>query len=332
MKKIVLFILFSFLFCQDNFGQNKINGISFVASNREIKLQTIEPVLGVNANWVTLMPFGFMKTESDTSIIFNSKKQWINERKEGIEKSVELFKNKKIKLMLKPQIWIPNGGFTGNIIMKSEKDWQNYEDNYEKFILFYAQIAQTSKCEMLCIGTELNVFITARPKYWDKLIIKIKKKYTGKITYAENWDTYKSVPFLAALDYIGIDAYFPLDKAKTPTIKAIEVAWQPIKSEIEKLASKHNKKIIFTEFGYQSKDFATLEPWDHSKTRVVNLKSQENALSAIFNQFWKEDWFAGGFLWKWYDNHEESGGINDDDYTVQNKTSEKIVKKQFSKK
>ena len=98
------------------------------------------------------------------------------------------------------------------------------------------------------------------------------------------------------------------------------------------MASKYNKKILFTEFGYQSKDFATLEPWDHSKKRVVNMKGQENALSAIFNQFWKEDWFAGGFLWKWYDNHEESGGINDDDYTVQNKTSEKIVKKQFSKK
>ena len=326
-------VCFYWLLLSDfGFGQSKINGISFVASDREVTTNAVEPIIAINANWVTLMPFGFMKTESDTSIAFNSKRQWINERKEGIESTSKLFKNKKIKIMLKPQIWIPKGGFTGHIKMKSEKEWIAFENNYEKFILFYATIAQSTNCELFCIGTELNSFVIARPKYWNDLISKIKKIYKGKITYAENWDTYKSVPFISKLDYIGIDAYFPLDTTKTPTIKAIETAWQPLKKEMQQLAKKHNKKILFTEYGYQSKDYTTLEPWDHSKSRIVNLKAQENALTAIYNQFWKEDWFAGGFLWKWYDNNNEAGGNADSDYTVQNKPAEKIVKKQYSKK
>ena len=326
------YIVFCFIVSIFGYGQSKINGISFVASDREITIEAIKPVITMNANWVTLMPFGFMKTENDTSIAFNTKRQWINERKEGIEATSKLFKSTKIKIMLKPQIWIPKGGFTGYIKMKSENDWKVLEDNYEKFILFYAKIAQGNKCEMFCIGTEMNSFVITRPIFWNNLISKIKKVYTGKITYAENWDTYKNVPFISKLDYIGIDAYFPLDTTKTPTIKAIETAWQPLKKEMQQLAKKYKKKILFTEYGYQSKDYTTLEPWDHSKCRTVNLKGQENALTAIFNQFWKADWFAGGFLWKWYDNNNEAGGNTDSDYAVQNKPSEKIVKKQYTKK
>jgi exo-beta-1,3-glucanase (GH17 family) len=172
----------------------------------------------------------------------------------------------------------------------------------------------------------------ARPKFWKDLIVKIKKVYSGKITYAENWDVYKNVSFIDQLDYIGIDAYFPLDTNKTPTVKALAKAWKSLKTEIQQFSKKHDKKILFTEFGYQSKDYATLEPWEHSKVRVVNLKGQENALTAIFNQFWSESWFGGGFLWKWYDQYNEVGGINDSDYTVQNKPSEKIVKKYYSQK
>ncbi len=328
MKQLFLFLLIA---CS-SFSQKKINGISFVASNKPITETSIQPVLEVHANWVTLMPYGFMKTEHDSTIVFNSKRQWINERKEGIEKTGKLFQQKKVKIMLKPQIWIPNGGFTGRISMHSDSQWKSLEQSYEKFILFYAKIAQDNNFELLCIGTEMNSFAVARPKFWNQLITKVKLVYFGNITYAENWDSYQKVPFISRLDYIGIDAYFPLDKSKTPSVKSMELAWQPIKKILYQLSKKYNKKILFTEYGYQSKDFVAFEPWDHSKSRTINMKGQENALTAIFNQFWNEKWFAGGFLWKWYDNHDTAGGISDSDYTVQNKPSEKIVRKQYSKK
>ena len=325
--KIIFYIIL--LFSTVCFSQ-KINGLSFVASNSTINSEMVQPLLDANANWVTLMPFGFMKNTSQTTILYNSKRQWWGETKVGIAKTAFEFHKKKIKIMLKPQIWIPNGGFTGQIDMKSEQDWITFEKSYEIFILDYAQVASDSNFELFCIGTELNNFVIARPEYWEKLILKIKKIYKGKITYAENWDTYKNVPFLNELDYIGIDAYFPLAKEKNPTVVAIEKSWKTIKVDIKELSLKYHKPILFTEFGYQSQDFATLEPWNHSKSNAVNLLAQKNALEAVFNQFWNEKWFAGGFLWKWYDNKNE-GGINDTDYTVQNKPAQKMVADWFKK-
>lgn len=323
--------LFVLLFALSSCAQEKINGLSFVASNREITNDAIEKVAQMNANWVTLMPFGFMKTISDNSVKFNSVFQWRNERKEGVEQSIAMFRKSKIKVMLKPQIWIGRGDFTGYIKMTNEADWQLYEKSYSEFILFYAKIAQENHCELYCIGTELNDFVAARPKFWLKLIKDVRKVYKGKITYAENWDRFETLTFVDQLDYIGINAYFPLAISKTPAIAEIQTAWQPIKARLKNFSHKHKKKIIFTEFGYQSKDFATLEPWDYNKTRVVNLQSQSNAVTAVFNEFWNEDWFAGGLLWKWYDNHEKSGGENNTDYTVQNKPAENIVRNHFKK-
>ena len=99
---------------------------------------------------------------------------------------------------------------------------------------------------------------------------------------------------------------------------------------MESFAEKLNKKVLFTEYGYQSTDYTTHEPWNFSKEKKVNLVAQTNALTALYNQFWKEDWFAGGFLWKWFDANEQVGSENDSDYTVQNKPSLEVVK-QFYK-
>ncbi len=324
-----LFKIYFFLFSTSLFCQTKINGVSFVASNRELINSYIEPIIKINANWVTLMPFAFLKTTNDTSIIFNDSRQWWGERIIGITKSAKLFQQKKIKIMLKPQIWIPNG-FTGNIKMNSQFEWITLENNYEKFILEYANLAQTCNIEIFCIGTELNSFVIARPIFWNNLIIKVRKIYFGKITYAENWDSYKNVSFLNNLDYIGIDAYFPISDSKTPTINELVNGWKPIKTEIKELSKKFNKQIIFTEFGYQSKDYTAKEPWNHNQKSSINLVAQQNALSVILANFWKEKWFAGGFLWKWYDNHEQVGGFLDTDYTIQNKPSENILSKFYA--
>ena len=82
-----------------------------MVSNSPVNSEGVQPIIDVNANWVTLMPFGFMKNTSDTTIQYNSKRQWWGETKVGIAKTAIEFHNKKIKIMLKPQIWIPNGGF-----------------------------------------------------------------------------------------------------------------------------------------------------------------------------------------------------------------------------
>jgi len=38
------------------------------------------------------------------------------------------------------------------------------------------------------------------------------------------------------------------------------------------------------------------------------------------------NWWAGGFLWKWFPNGEGGEGYNDRDYTPQGKKAEQILK------
>jgi hypothetical protein len=123
--------------------------------------------------------------------------------------------------MVKPQIWVWNGTYTGLIKMTSETDWQALEKSYTAFILTYAKAAELLNAEVFCIGTELELFVANRPKYWQQLITQIRKIYTGKLTYASNWDEFTRVPFWQDLDFVGIDAYFPLSDKKTPTVQRV---------------------------------------------------------------------------------------------------------------
>lgn len=308
----------------------KINGISFVASSEAVTQKNIDPLLNIYANHAAIMPFGFIKSLNDPNLQFDDKERWFGETEKGVKQYISKLHENNILVMLKPQIWVWHGEFTGNIKMTSNEDWEIFEDSYRKFILTYARIAENKQIDMLCIGTELEKFITNSPGYWKELISEIRVVYKGKLTYAANWDEYTKTSFWNDLEYIGIDGYFPLSKLKTPTEKALHNGWEKHKVKMEKVSDSLNKKILFTEFGYRSVDYSASKPWevDYSKT-TVNLEGQSIALQVLFDQLWKEDWFAGGFIWKWFIDYEKSGGIHNSRFTPQNKPAEEILKKHY---
>ncbi|WP_394350025.1 glycoside hydrolase family 113 [Tenacibaculum aiptasiae] len=308
----------------------KINGISFVASPEKISHEHVSPLIKASANYVALMPFGFIKDLSSPEVIHNTKRQWFGETEEGIIQYAKEFQKKGISLMIKPQIWVWRGEFTGYIKMNSEENWKTLEASYLEFILTYAKTAELLKADVFCIGTELEQFVINRPEFWDKLIKEVRKVYKGKLTYAANWDEFKRVPFWEEIDYIGIDAYFPLSEKKSPTLEEFEKGWGPHKKEILRVREKVNKPVLFTEYGYRSINYAGKKPWEaHRVEGEINLENQKNATQALYNQFWKEDWFAGGFIWKWFHKHKEVGGKNNNRFTPQNKPTEELIRKLY---
>lgn len=328
---MVKFLLISLLFFISGISSaQKINGVGFVSNDKPILLENVSPIKKINANYVALNPFAFMMGLESTKITFNSKHQWYGETSDGIKQYAKMFRDNDIKIMLKPQIWLMNGKYTGHIRMKSEKDWLAFEKCYSDFILYYANIAQEINADIFCVGVELEQFTTHRLSFWKTLITKIKSIYKGKLTYASNWDEYKKVLFWKQLDFIGVDAYFPLVDSKSPSLNQLKKAWLKHKLELFKSHQYYNKPILFTEYGYRSVNYTTKEPWDSNLKSDINLKSQAIALTAIFHSFWNETWFKGGFVWKWHPNHIKSGGKNDNRFTPQNKPAEQIIKKVYS--
>jgi hypothetical protein len=307
-----------------------INGVSFVASPDSLNQKHIDPIIKLNVNYAAIMPFGFIKNLQHPEIGYNSGRQWFGETKEGVKQYVEKLHQNNIQVMVKPQIWIWHGEFTGDLQMTSEEDWQILEDSYRNFIIDFAKVAEENKVDIFCIGTELEQFIIHRPDYWNDLISEIKAIYKGKLTYAANWDEYKRVPFWKQLDYIGIDAYFPISDKETPTIEEAKLGWKPWKEEMILLSTEVNKKIVFTEYGYRSVNYSGKEPWKSDRNLgKVNLKAQENLTEALFEEIWKEEWFVGGFLWKWHIKHKGIGGKDNTMFTPQNKPVEYIIKKNY---
>ena len=330
MKKLGLLLLAFLQFSCASQEIQKMNGVSFVASRQEVTQGQVQKVVDVNASHAAVMPFGFIRDLNSPKIIFDTDRQWFGETRKGAKQYIELLHDNKIKVMLKPQIWVSRGEFTGGIKMPTEEDWKVLEDSYTKFIMNYAELAQETKIELLCIGTELEQFVKNRPAFWSDLIKKIRAVYKGKLTYAANWDEYPRVPYWTDLDYIGIDAYFPLSEEKSPSVGQLKAGWQKWKTTIAGLSQKVKKPVIFTEFGYRSMDHTAYKPWlvDRHEERV-NLEAQANATRAIFEEFWNEEWFAGGYVWKWFIDHEQSGGSEDNRFTPQNKPAEEIIRAHY---
>ncbi|WP_299553940.1 glycoside hydrolase TIM-barrel-like domain-containing protein [Seonamhaeicola sp.] len=325
-------LLMMWLALQSCNGQvEKINGVSFVASKEAIDQNHVTPVVRVNANYASVMPFGFVRDLNSPNVIYDTDRQWFGETKAGAKQYVRELRKQHIKIMLKPQIWVWRGEFTGYIKMTNKNDWNAFETSYSKFILDYAQLAQELRVELFCIGTELEAFIDNRPEYWQELIKSIRAVYKGKLTYAANWDEFKRTPFWGDLDFIGIDAYFPVSDSQTPEVEACLKGWQTHLPDIKSKQKAFGKPVLFTEFGYRSVDYTGKAPWKSDRSmNQVNLEAQTNATKALFETFWAEDWFAGGFIWKWFHNHERAGGTGNSRFTPQNKQAEQIIKQYYS--
>lgn len=330
MNKLLLIGVFLFLACNSP-KVEKINGLSFVASGEKLSQDHVDPLLGVYANYAAIMPFGFIREPDSSNLFFNTEHQWYGETRQGVKQYIEMLHKNGVKVMLKPQIWIGRGEFTGNLSMKSEADWQKFETSYADFILLYAQVAQETNADLFCIGTELKTFVENRPDYWKDLIERVRKVYHGKLTYAANWDEFGKTPFWGQLDYIGVNAYFPLCDKQNPTVETLREGWQPWKEKLKTLSENLKKPMLFTEFGYRSMDFTGKKPWLVDRNQMkVNLGAQAQATQVIFDEFWNEDWFAGGFVWKWFMQHDQVGGDADNRFTPQNKPAETVIRNQYA--
>lgn len=314
-----------------SFGQelDKINGVNFVSSDTLINRRHVAPIVEIGANWTAVIPYAFMPDSHKPEIYFNSDWQWIGEREEGVRNMISELHDHGVKVMLKPHVWVGMGEYTGHVEMNHFRDWKRFEEGYANYILYFAQLAEELRVEMICLGTELSQFAIQRSKFWYELIEDVGNVYTGKLTYAENWDKFTEVAFWDSLDYIGVDAYFPLGNSNS-SLDDLQIAWKPHVQKLDSLSKVYNKQLLFTEYGYRSITDCAIEPWDYSHKKEVDQNAQYIALSALFLQFWEKENFAGGFLWKWWPEHGSAGGAKDDTFTVQNKVAEQLVRAVYS--
>lgn len=307
----------------------KINGVSLVASREITPTEELNHLDTIRAGWVAIIPFAFAQGHTP-ELHFNHARQWDGETTHGVAQQIVAAHNKGLKVMVKPHVWVRGDGWPGDFVLHTEDDWLLWEKNYTSYILAYLKVADSLNAELFSIGTEYNQAIIHRPEFWKTLAATCRQNFKGKLTYAANWDNYAEVSCWEQLDFIGIDAYFPVSDERTPTLSTLRKNWAGPKRELERFSMKYDRPILFTEYGYRSSDFTAAKPWElNEQEQALNLQAQENTYEALFQSFWDEKWFAGGFLWKWFPNHAKAGGVANNDYTPQNKPVERIIRKWY---
>jgi flavodoxin len=336
----VLLLSICHIKCQTSFAENKnstvkemtsakIKGLNFVAPRRNISTEAIQEVKAVNAGWLAVIPYGFTALDKPGVRYHKTAAGWWGESPEGVRVTIDSAQNAGLKVMLKPQIWI-RGGWTGGMDYAKNEDWEAWEKEYEEYIMTFLDVAIEKNIDMFCVGTEFKMSATKREAFWRGLIQKIRTKFKGKLTYAANWDEYDMVPFWDALDMVGVDAYFPLVNKVTPSVEELQQAWKPIVDKMKSFHKKVNKPIAFTEYGYLDTDGCAFNSWEIEKKLKevkINQQAQANAIEALLKTFWKESWWHGGFVWKWYPER----GVVEKDYSPQKKLAERVLKNWYGK-
>jgi hypothetical protein len=313
--------------------ESKINGVSLEMPSGAMNKNELAKVKRSNSEWIAIIPYAYSK-ENEAAVHYNYDGQWRGEGIEGTYECAQMAQELGLKMMLKPHVWVVGQGWPGNFDLGSEKEWLEWEKTYREYILEYAKIADSMKIDLYSIGTEYRIAVVKRPCFWEKLIDEVREIYKGKVTYASNWDNYKKVGFWSKLDYIGVDAYFPLSNTANPTLKELKRAWKPIEADLALLSIKESKPILFTEYGYKSVEHATTRQGLHEESSLkTSPDNQQLAYEALFETIWSQDFMAGGFFWKWHLYSDETiGGETNRRFTPQGKRAEKTIAKWYKRK
>jgi len=235
--------------------------------------------------------------------------------------------------MLKPHVDAKSGGWRGDFRPADLDEWF---ESYEEFIIHFARMAAQSGVEMFCVGTELSAInrdIPEAKRYWPALIKRVRYIYPGPLTYAANWGDrtwgeFHHVPFWDLVDYVGIDAYFPLTEKADPTVADLRTGWERWVKEIETWLPTVGKPILFTEIGYRSVDGTSRTPWDWERGGQMDAGEQADCYEAAFEMFWNRPWFAGFFWWDWGTGERVDPGT-DTGYTPRGKPAEEVLKRWY---
>ena len=319
--------------CYDIDGLHR--GMSVFGWNRS-NVGAVSELVKNNVEWVAVIPFFGQEDEQTAAVRTRDTYETWSRRDSTHIESINRLHEKGIRVHLKPHLWM-NSGWRSNINLSSKTKWDSWFDSYRINMLHYAKMAQENQVELFCIGTELKTSIVQQPEKWSQLIRDIKTIYQGQLTYAANWnDDLETITFWDQLDYIGIQAYFPLTTSKTPDLETIKKGWDEHITELEQLSLTYEKPILFTEVGYKSEASSTIKPWEWGSQLSILHKQKSDrtqalAYEALFQKLWSKKWFAGLYIWQWDTRSREELAAKNLDFSPRFKPAENVIAKWFGK-
>jgi hypothetical protein len=301
-------------------------GISYFPVDRMLspganQYENIDRMLATGAEWVELVVVWYQRDKRST-LVAPAKEKTASDR--CVRTAVRYLHDKGAKVMLKPYVDSDDGVWRGDFEPVSTAAWFN---SYRRFMNHYAELAATEDVELLCVGCEYKWCDAAEYERWADVISAVRSRYDGELTYSAHWRNYRDVSFWEMVDYVGIDAYFPLSDKGDVSLSALAATWNEQLSGIEswrRTARRDDKQVILTEVGWQSRPACWKTP-AFTKDDRPDAKAQEICYKALFMTAPARPWLCGIYMWCWDNWSPNSGGAKDNTWTPKGKPAETVL-------
>jgi hypothetical protein len=150
--------------------------------------------------------------------------------------------------------------------------------------------------------------------------------FSGQLTYSSNWGN-PFPGFEDALDFAGIDAYYPLAAPANATAEQLRRAWQKWVLEINRLQVSSGKPVVISELGTKSQAGSYSMPWEMDLVRPLDLQHQSTYYAGSCLAL--RGRFAGIYWWA-FDLEPPAAPLLDHGFDPSGKPAELEIAKCFS--
>lgn len=267
----------------------------------------LDHLASMGVNWISLTPFGRLFSLDSTYIEKDFEAPYEENRK-NLKRMVAQAHARGIRVLVIPHLWVESGGWRGEIELGSPERWAEYQEAYYDFVTSWAKDAAEAGADAFSIGVECKSWSGRFMPFWSRLIHDVRAVFPGLLTYSANWDEAEDVLFWEQLDFIGINAFYPLHHENGASYPQYVEGAKRAAQNVADLSELHQRPILFVEIGYTTRKDAAVEPWlwpDDMSDVVIDEAEQARAMAALFEAFLPHRWFAGSFVWRYYANLDD---------------------------
>ena len=285
----------------------------------------LERLHRLGANSVSLMPFAGQSSPTQPELnLYNGGPS--SETDVGMIYAARRAHARGFRVLWKPHIWVGHDSWPGDIEMTSEQDWQTWWREYRRYVVRHAVLAEWTGSDLFSVGVELGKTLE-REAEWRHLIRSVRRVFTGEVTYSGNWwGDYDKAPFWDELDYVGVDAYFPLAHEADADRKALEDGAAKAVAELRAASERFGKPVLLTEVGFAARKGAWVSP--HEEGGEYSEEHQTLAYEVLLRALGRPDWLRGLYVWKAF-SHPSVTGADRPDFSFLERGAEVAVRSYF---
>ncbi|MEH6389686.1 glycoside hydrolase family 113 [Pseudomonas profundi] len=221
--------------------------------------------------------------------------------------------------ILKVHLWIPES-WAGEAAPTDRMAWFHA---YRDGLLKLAKVAEDEGAEALVVGSELRQLQNSG--YWQPVVTAVREVYSGPIVYVtHSLESAEQFRYWTLFDVVATSLY-----AELPTDEeARGDEMREMADRLYTLGQRAQRRVWVAELGLRSATGSLSAPWESPEERElpVNLGLQNEVLTSWRDALDETGKVDGLAIWAWYTD-PNAGGVNDTDFTIQNKPAQEIFKR-----